>query len=62
MKEIKAARLVVEMHRQVMIENIATVTVTALAIAGVAIGTGSLHCFWGLLILINLTTYTPSSK
>jgi predicted cobalt transporter CbtA len=35
-------------------ENIATVFASALCIGLIALGTNSLHCLWGLLILINL--------
>lgn len=41
-------------------ENMVTVLATLTCIVGVAFATGSLHCFWGLLILLNLNL--PNSK
>ena len=43
-----------EIQRQIMIENICTVFATALCVGAVALATESLHCFWGLAILVNL--------
>lgn len=44
----------VEVLKAAMRENAITVAAAALCIGLVALGTGSLHCFWGLLLLLNL--------
>lgn len=47
-----------EIYKMAMIENMVTVVATALCVGLVAIGTdGSLHCFWGLLMLCNLNSF-----
>mgnify|MGYP005994581067 CR=1 FL=1 len=52
----------VELYKLAMKENIFTVLASAVCVSGVAVGTGSLHCFWGLVILINLTTFTKANN
>ena len=48
-----------EIYKMAMKENMITVVASAICVGAVAIGTGgSLHCFWGLAILINLNTFT----
>jgi len=48
-----------EIYKMGMKENMITVVASALCVGAVAIGTnGSLHCFWGLAILINLNTFS----
>ena len=37
-----------------MKENMVTVLAAAICVSGVAFATDSFHCFWGLIILINL--------
>ena len=46
----------VEVFKAAMKENIVTVLAAAICVGLLAIGTGSLHSLWGLLILINLNT------
>ena len=48
-----------KVYRFMIVENSITILACAIAIAGIAIGTNSLHCLWGLLLLINLTHFTP---
>lgn len=44
-------------YKWIAIENSATVLASAIAVSSIAFVTGgSLHCLWGLLILINITT------
>lgn len=38
-------------------ENKWTMVLTTLLVAGVALGTGSLHCLWGLVMLLNLNVW-----
>ncbi len=45
-----------EVYKTGVRENIFTVFAAALCVGVVAIGTESLHCLWGLLILLNLNT------
>jgi len=48
-----------EIHKMETKENMITVIASALCVGAVAIGTGgSLHCFWGLAILVNLNTFS----
>lgn len=47
----------IEVYKLMVAENTATVFATALCVGLVAIGTGSLHCLWGLLILLNITFF-----
>lgn len=42
--------------------NMVTVVATALCVGLVAIGTGSLHCFWGLLLLLNIAYVRRDSR
>lgn len=51
---MKDEELKFKLYKQVIIGNIITVISTTIVIVGVAVGTGSLHCFWGLLILLNI--------
>ena len=46
-----------DIYKLAMKENIITVLACAACISLVAIGTGSLHCFWGLLILLNTNSF-----
>lgn len=48
------AEAIVQVIKDARIENIATVFAAALCVGMVAIGTGSLHSLWGLLILLNI--------
>lgn len=52
----------IKIYKAGMKENIFTVFAAALCIGLVAIGTGSLHCFWGLLLLVNLNTWKSTTK
>lgn len=45
---------IVQIYKHARMENIATVFAAALCVGMVAIGTGSLHSLWGLLILLNI--------
>ncbi len=48
----------VDIYKLAMRENMVTVLATALCVGMVAIGTGgSLHCFWGLAILLNMNSF-----
>jgi hypothetical protein len=48
----------VDIYKLEVKENMVTVLVTALCVGMVAIGTGgSLHCFWGLAILLNINSF-----
>lgn len=48
----------IEEKKLAVIENIATVFATAICVGAVAFATdGSLHCLWGLTILVNINTY-----
>lgn len=48
-----------EIYKMAMKENMITVIASALCVGAVAIGTGgSLYCFWGLAILVNLNTFS----
>ncbi len=42
---------VIELNRCLLIENICIVFACAITVGCVAIGTGSLHCMWGLIFL-----------
>lgn len=53
MKNMKDDQML-EVYKLGVKENIYTVLATALCVGLVAIGTGSLHSLWGLLILLNL--------
>ena len=47
----------VDIYQLLIKENMVTVLATALCVGMVAIGTGgSLHCFWGLVILLNMNS------
>ena len=48
----------VDIYQLAIKENMVTVLATALCVGMVAIGTGgSLHCFWGLVILLNMNSF-----
>ena len=50
----------VDIYKLAVKENMVTVLATALCVGMVAIGTGgSLHCFWGLAILLNMNYLKP---
>jgi hypothetical protein len=52
-----------ELYKMAIKENMVTVVASALCVGCVAIGTGgSLHCFWGLVILINLNTFISKNN
>ena len=55
MKEGKTGTLDV---KSLLNENRWTVVLTTILVVGVALGTGSLHCLWGLVMLINLRHLT----
>ena len=47
-----------DIYKLAVKENMVTVSATALCVGMVAIGTGgSLHCFWALVILLNMNTF-----
>lgn len=43
-----------EMYKLAVYENSITLFFTTVTVVGVAVGTGSLHCLWGLLMLLNI--------
>lgn len=47
----------VKVYKAMVINNIATVLAAALCVGLVAVGTGSFHCFWGLVILLNIDSF-----
>ena len=47
-----------DIYKLAVKENMVTVLAAALCVGMVAIGTGgSLHCFWGLAILLNMNSF-----
>lgn len=50
------AELQLEVYKLTMKENIFTILATVVCVAAIALGTGSLHCLWGLLILLYLSS------
>lgn len=46
-----------ELYKAAMRENMVTLICAVACVGLVALGTKSLHCFWGLLILMNLNIY-----
>lgn len=62
MNEIEKEKMEIEAYRLMVRENTATVFATALCVGLVAIGTGSLHCLWGLLILLNINSFKDKDK
>jgi hypothetical protein len=55
--KIQTNELKLQVYKAAMLENIITVLSSMACIGLVALGTGSLHCFWGLLLLINLNVW-----
>lgn len=62
MNEIEKEKMEIEAYRLMVRENTATVLAAALCVGLVAIGTGSLHCLWGLLILLNINSFKDKDK
>lgn len=55
----------VQIHRNAVIENIATMIVCLLLVSVIAVSTNDSTCLWGFLVLLNLNTYkrdTDSEK
>lgn len=44
----------VAFYKSAIIENICTVFAAAICVGLLAVGTGSMHSLWGLVILLNL--------
>jgi len=49
-------------YKLAVIENIATLVTMVILILGIAIIFHSLHCFWGLVMLLNMSSYKKESK
>lgn len=48
--------------RWIILENIATVTSTAVLVLGLYAMSSSYHALWGLVLLLNLNTLTSSTS
>jgi len=46
-----------DLYKLSIYENMLTIIVAVLCVGTIAITTGSMHCLWGLLVLINLNTF-----